>query len=381
MRIGIDATPLPPRPVGAGNYIIQLIRALWRNPEGAEFIVFAQQQGVPLLEVTERPDFRLVRLPDRSPASRLVWEQTAFPRLARCYNLDLLHSLHYTMPLLYPGRTVVTFHDLTFFLFPHLHTLPKRYFFRFFTHASQRRASALIADSESTRQDAIRLAGVMPAKIHTTLLGVTPEFRPLSDPARLQAVRQKYHLPDRFLLFVGLLEPRKNLPALLQAFASLVTRLPEVKLVIVGRLGWMYDPTLRLVQSLGLTEQVHFTGYVDQPDLPAVYNLAEAFIYPSIYEGFGLPVLEAMACGTPVITTDVSSMPEIAGEAGVLVPPDDIPALAEAIERLCTSPDERQRLTALGLARAAAFTWERTATQTLDVYRRVASGIPTSATQ
>jgi glycosyltransferase involved in cell wall biosynthesis len=215
------------------------------------------------------------------------------------------------------------------------------------------------------------LAGVPPTKIHTVLLGVTTDFHPEGDPAVLQAVRQKYQLPARFVLFVGLLEPRKNLPALLQAFSSLPSQTPEVKLVITGRQGWMYAQTLQLVQSLGLTERVHFTGYVEQSDLPRVYNLAEIAVYPSLYEGFGLPVLEAMACGTPVITSNVSSMPEITAEAGVLVPPGEVPALAQAIEHLLSDPTERQRRSALGLQRAAQFTWQRTAIQTMDVYTHV----------
>ena len=370
MHIGIDATALPQQPVGAGNYIIQLVRAFSRQASAAQFTIFTQHHALPLLDVQERPGFRLVVLPDTPPPLRLLWEQTAFPILAAQHKLDLLHSLHYTLPLAYTGRSVVTFHDLTFFLFPGLHTLPKRYFFRLFIQLSRRRAAAIIADSESTRQDAIRLAKVPPGKIHTVLLGVTPDFHPESDPALLQAVRQKYSLPERYLLFVGLLEPRKNLPALLQAFASLPPQQPPVKLVIVGRQGWMVQQSMALVESLGLAQQVHFTGYVHQVDLPRVYNLAEMAVYPSSYEGFGFPVLEAMACGTPVITTAVSSMPEITGEAGVLVPPGDVPALAQAIQGLLSDPLERHHRSALGLARAAQFTWERTASQTLEVYHR-----------
>ncbi len=370
MHIGIDATALPRQPVGAGNYIIQLIRAFARGSFQTEFTIFTQRHALPLLGVSERRGFRRVILPDQSPAMRLLWEQTAFPALAVRHKLDLLHSLHYTLPLAYPGRSVVTFHDLTFFLFPELHTMPKRYFFRLFIHLSRHRAAAIIADSESTRQDAIRLAKVPPGKIHTVLLGVTPDFHPENDPVLLQSVRLKYHLPERFMLFVGLLEPRKNLPALLQAFASLPPQQPPVKLVIVGRQGWMYQQTLRLVQELGIADKVHFTGYVDQADLPRVYNLAQMAIYPSTYEGFGLPVLEAMACGTPVISSNISSMPEIAGEAGVLVPPGDIPVLAQAIERLLSDPVECQRRVALGLEQAAKFTWERTADQTIAVYKK-----------
>jgi glycosyltransferase involved in cell wall biosynthesis len=370
MHIGIDATALPPNPVGAGQYIIHLIRALARQPGEFEFTVFAQPTGRALLGIRETPRLRLLEVAEKSPARRLLWEQLAFPRLIRQAGVDLLHALHYTMPLAYPGRCVVTFHDMTFFLYPQLHTLSKRYFFRLFIHLSARRATALIADSESTRQDAIRLAGVPPHKITTVLLGVTEDFRPEPDPARRQAIRQKYDLPPRFALFVGLMEPRKNLPTLLRAYARIAAQAPDHRLVIVGRKGWMYTEALRLVESLGLGARVHFTGYVAQEDLPLVYNLADVFVYPSFYEGFGLPVLEAMACGTPVITTNVSSMPEIAGEAGVLLPPGDDRQLAQALLDLLRDPARRRQLSEAGLQRAAAFTWDRTAAETLTVYRQ-----------
>lgn len=371
MRIGIDATPLPPRPVGAGRYIIQLIRALVAQESPDQLIVFCQQSRAALLGLHPSPRLSLVILPDQSPPSRLVWEQTLFPRLAARHRLDLLHSLHYTLPIAYPGRRVVTFHDMTFFLFPRLHTLPKRYFFRLFIHLSARLADALIADSESTRQDAIRFTGVSPQKISTVLLGVTPEFRPLNDAQRLAQVRRKYNLPKHYLLYVGLIEPRKNVPALLQAFARIAPQIPDHSLVIAGRPGWHYDQFLQQYRQIGLQNRLHFTGYVAQEDLPAVYNMADCFVYPSTYEGFGLPVLEAMACGAPVITTNVSSMPEIVADAGILLPPQDVPGLAQAILRLIHSPQERRLLSEKGLQRAASFTWERTAAQTLAVYRRV----------
>jgi len=268
MRIGIDATPLPQRPVGAGHYIIQLIRALQRQPGDEEYIIFAQRHSAPLLGIDETPRFRLHLLTDQSPPRRLLWEQTAFPALARRLQLDVLHSLHYTLPIAYRGKRVVTLHDMTFFLYPRLHTLPKRYFFRFFIHLSGRVADALLADSESTRQDAMRIAGIPGAKISTTLLGVTPDFRPVSDAAPLAQVRQKYGLPERYFLYVGLIEPRKNVPALLQAFASIANALPQYQLVITGRKGWMVEQVGQELQRLGIQERVHFTGYVDQPDLP-----------------------------------------------------------------------------------------------------------------
>ena len=380
-RVGIDATALHSHPVGASNYILQLTRALARRKEAVgshpgidqsdwlELFIFVQKSRQAMIDIKETPDSHLVIIPDMAPSVRLVWEQVSLPRMAKSKKIDLLHSLHYTMPLAYHGRSVVTLHDMTFFLFPQLHTLPKRYFFRFFIRTSSRQAAALVADSESTRQDAMRLVGIPAEKIFTAQLGVTQDFHCIKDEAALKQARQKYHLPEQFLLFVGMLEPRKNLPALLEAFSSIADQIPEHHLVVAGPKGWMVEDILQQRGTPKTTGKVHFPGYIEQADLPLVYNMADVFIYPSIYEGFGLPVLEAMACGTPVITSNVSSMPEIVGEAGVLLPPGDTRALAQATLELVNDPAKRQRLSVKGLERAMAFTWERTAEKTMAVYR------------
>lgn len=371
MRIGIDATALPPQPVGAGNYMIQLIRALAALEDAPDLVIFAHQHGAALISVPPNPRLSWVVLPDRSPAQRLVWEQAIFPKEVRAAGVDLLHSLHYTRPFTLPCPSVVTFHDLTFFLFPHLHTRSKRLFFPNAMRFSARRAEALIAISENTRQDAIRLLGIPPAKIFTTPLAVTGDFRPVSDPAKLEPVRQKYKLPAHFILYVGVVEPRKNLPQLLRAYKNVVTAGCTLPLVIVGRFGWMYEEVLHLIDQLGLKERIQFTGYVPGEDLPIVYNLADIFVYPSLYEGFGLPPLEAMACGTPVITTAVSSMPEHVGDAGLLIPPQDEDALTQALLRLLKDTGLQNELAQKGPRQAAQFTWKRTAQQTLFVYQHV----------
>lgn len=370
-RLGYDASALPPRLTGAGNYIVELLRALHRLDLPLDFRVFCTPSGRQQIGLPEKTGFRYITVPALHPTLRLLWEQTRLPRLAKQHRLDLLHSPHYTRPLRLPCRSVVTLHDMTFFLFPELHTLPKRFFFPWMIRRSASSADALLAISESTRQDAIRLLGIDPGRIHTTLLAALPEHQPVSDPERRRAVRQRYNLPEQFILNVGVLEPRKNLPVLFQAFARLRSRFPEYRLVIAGKPGWMVEQIKSQLAALQLGDSVHFTGYVQAQDLPVVYNLAALSVYPSLYEGFGLPVLESLACGTPVITTNVSSMPEIAGEAGMLVPPGDIAALENALEKLLNNPDERERRSRLGLEQARQFTWERTAQATYQVYRQV----------
>jgi glycosyltransferase involved in cell wall biosynthesis len=377
MKIGIDVTPLPPDPVGAGTYIIQLVRALSALPTDHRFVVFAQRSGRKQFGALGSSNFEWVIEPDHSPAMRLVWEQIRLPRLAAQFDLDLLHSLHYTRPFALPCASVVTFHDMTFFLFPELHTRSKRLFFPWAIRMSARRADALIAVSESTRRDALRILGLAPDKIVAIPNGISGDFRPVDDPALLEPCRQKYRLPGEFILFVGVIEPRKNLPLLLRAYASLATRespagLPDLPpLVLVGQSGWMVADLLALIKQLGLEQKIQLTGYIPGQDLPIVYNLAQVFVYPSVYEGFGFPPLEAMACGTPVITTANSAMLDYVGDAGLLVPPKDERALSQAIETLLSNPMLQQRLSHEGRRRAAKFTWERTAIRTLEVYEKV----------
>jgi len=371
MRIGIDVTPLPPNPVGAGNYIIHLLRALASLKSEHEFIIFAQQGGREMIDIPEKPNVNWVILPDKSPGLRLLWEQIVLPGLVRNSGIELLHSLHYTRPLFLSCASVVTFHDMTFILFPELHTRAKRIFFPMAMRLSARQADALLSVSESTRRDAMRLLHIPAEKIFTTPLGVNEEFHIISDTAILEACRRRYKLPEEFILFVGLLEPRKNLPLLLKAYAKLLKQMTIPMLVIVGRPGWGYKDILKQIEALKMKDKVHFTGYVLAQDMPIVYNLAQVFVYPSIYEGFGLPPMEAMACGTPVITTNVSAMRDHVGEAGILIPSQDEESLAQAIKKILNDPDLRKRLSIKGRRQVADFTWKRTAQETMKAYQYV----------
>jgi glycosyltransferase involved in cell wall biosynthesis len=369
MHIAIDATSLPPRLLGAANYILSLTRALDDLSTEVHMTVIVQEPHRARFAGLRR--LQVAHVPRMSPLARILWEQVRLPGLCRRLGTDLLHSPHYTMPLTHPCGSVVTFHDMTFFRTPEVHLGYKRLFFRSMIRLSARRADALVVPSESTARD---LEGVCPqatAKTRLIPLGVSDMFRPADKVERAQAVCARYGLPDEYLLYVGNLEPRKNLPVLLRAYARLARERPAPVLVLAGPRGWKDAPLFATIRDLDLEGRLVFPGYIPQDDLPAVYSRATAFIYPSLYEGFGLPVLEAMACGTPVITSNVSSMPEVTGDAGVLVPPHDVEALAGAIERLLGDAELRQDLSRRGMARAREFTWRRAAEATLGVYCQV----------
>lgn len=376
MRVGIDATALPSQLGGAGNYVTNLVRALPRIDQASEYVVFTQPNHSAHFDSSR---VHVIQVSLGSRLLRIVWEQTVLPALVQKYRLDLLHSPHYTMPLLKPCPTVVTFHDMTFFLYPEMHQAYKRVFFRKVIHWSARRADAIIADSISSRQDILRLLNLDGARVTAVPLGVSDAFRTSLDVRETRKARQKYHLPSPFILSVGVLEPRKNLTGLLRAFKTLVDRGVEHSLVIVGKRGWGYAEIFKSVKTFGLLERVIFPGYVPEIDLPSLYSAADLFVYPSFYEGFGLPVLEAMGCGVPVVTSNLSSMPEIAGDpsassgqtAAVLIDPHDDQALADAMQRVLTDRALHDRLAREGHARSRSFSWERTARETLAVYQRV----------
>jgi glycosyltransferase involved in cell wall biosynthesis len=231
------------------------------------------------------------------------------------------------------------------------------------------RADWILADSESTRQDLIELIGAPEDRTTVIYPGVEPRFGRVADRETLARAREKYGLPGRFILSLGTVQPRKNYVGLIRAFAHLAPK--DTKLVIVGGKGWLYQEIYACVEDLNLQDRVLFAGFVDDVDLPAVYNLAEVFCLPSLYEGFGIPPLEAMACGVPVITADNSSLPEVVGDAGILVDAYDQDALVDALDQLLTDPATRAELTSRGLSRAAQFTWAKAAQQLLATYNHL----------
>jgi glycosyltransferase involved in cell wall biosynthesis len=299
-------------------------------------------------------------------------------------DVDIFHATEHLLPPLRRLRTVFTFHDAIYALFPQYHLPMNRLFLGSMMPRFLRRADAIVTVSECSKGDAVRLYGIDPARIRVIYEGVDARFQPVTDPARLAQVRARYALPERYVLYVGTIEPRKNLVALLEAWSKIRISDFEFRnlLVIAGKKGWLYESFFSRLRELGLEGEVILPGYIADEDLPAVYSAASVFVFPSLYEGFGLPPLEAMACGTPVVCSNASSLPEVCGpaaaggsvdrpEAALLVEPTDVAALAQAMERVLSDEPLRATLRARGLAQAAQFSWERTARETLAVYREV----------
>ncbi len=310
---------------------------------------------------------RPAALHTESPLKRILWEQTIQPFVIRQF--DLFHAMTFVSPALLTKPSVVTVYDLSFVHYPQVLSSARRAYLRNFTAWSCKRARRVLAISASTAQDVHRTFHIPLDKIDVALAGYDDKRLFPLPPEQVQAFRMQKGLPPRFWLFIGTLEPRKNLTTLLDAYAQLPTheRLP---LVLGGGKGWDYAPIFERIARYGLADWVSTPGFIPAEELALWYNSAEAFIYPSIYEGFGLPVLEAMACGTPVLLADASSLPEVGGNCGLTIPPLDRDAWLAALRRVYHDADWRAAASVQGLADAQAFTWRRTAQATINAYER-----------
>jgi len=369
MRIGIDARLIYYRQAGIGQYTQSLIEGLAHEDppdRGDEFVILQHRKDT--LHLTPGPHFR--RRSTWTPCHHRL-EQLTLPLEIWPLQLDLLHSPDYIPPFRRNCRSVITVHDLAFLHYPELLTAESARYYGQIDRAV-RDAEGIIAVSHSTQRDLLNLLAVPAHRVTVVHEAANPIFRIIEEADALYDIRARYRLPERFILFLGTIEPRKNLPTLIQAYRLLWTvEGPQVpSLVVAGAKGWLFDSVFALVEQLGLTNHVLFIGNIPWADVPALYNLAEVFVFPSLYEGFGLPPLEAMACGTPVIAADVSSIPEVVGDAGLLIDPNDAEGLAETLGRVLNDAALRQDLRRRGLARAREFSWDRAARETLVVYRQ-----------
>ncbi len=367
MDIGIDARLVSYRHAGIGRYTLRLANALARaDRENTYYILQHRRQRDPLINA---PNVRRVHMftPTHHPL-----EQWLLALELRKVHLDVLHSPDFIPPL-HAGwlRRVITVHDLAFLRYPYLLTKTAARYYGQIDRAV-RVADHIIAVSQSTRNDLIKLLGVPESQISVIYEAADSIFQPLSREESARVIHERYHLSPDYILFVGTIEPRKNLNTLLLAYHGLRNRYHlDVPLIIAGEEGWLSDEVYSLIDELDLSETCHFLGHITNEDLLYLYNAARLLAHPALYEGFGLTPLEAMACGTPVVVSNVSSLPEVVGDAALLVDPTDVEAWTIALQRLLTDDVLWQELHRKGLRRARQFSWERAARETLAVYTRV----------
>ena len=374
MHIGLDGIPLGEIKTGVGHYTFELARSLACIAPADEFELISPfpyvAAGDDESEQTLPPNLRVVQA-KVNRLRRRRWWSIGLPLHIKRASFDIFHGTNYNVPLWNRCRTVITIHDLSLFLFPETHEehLVRRARLRLPLMA--RTATAIITPSESVRSEVCEHLSIGPEKVVAIPEAARRMFRPVP-LAETVAVRRRLKVEDEFILFVGTIEPRKNLLTLARAFDEINRNTPlRPQLVIAGREGWLNDELFSYLKSAEMGARVRFTGYVSDQDLRALYSSCRAFVYPSLYEGFGLPPLEAMACGAPVITSRINSIRETVGQAARLVSPTDFHELSEAIVHLLEDSGEREQLSSAGLQRAAGFSWERTAAATLDVYREV----------
>lgn len=379
IRIGIDISRSIEESTGVGYYAKNLVHALAGVDSENDYILYGifcdcYPKRWKKAVVPGASNFRLhqKRLPswwvDRK------WKNFGKYKERLMGEIDVLHSTAFTMPLLSRPKIVVTVHDLGCFIFPQYHAAANYQFVTKHLHLAARRANLIIAVSESTKKDVQRYLHIPDEKIEVTYEAAGDIFFNRHPPDSIAAMKTKYHITKPYFLAVGSIEPRKNLSRALVAFKALLEmKGANYQFVIAGGKGWKNEAFYTLLKKLDIDSHLVFTGYVKEEELPPLYQGAEAFIYPSIYEGFGLPVLEAMASGVPVITSNVSSLPEVAGDAALLVNPMEVFEIYEAMEALVTNPSLREDLKGKGLEQSKKFSWEKTALDTLKIYRKVFS--------
>lgn len=368
MRIAIDARCLTGAYTGDRTYWLGLVRALCALPHAHRIVLYTH---IPIEGTSLPKDPRLTQrvIPARN---QRWWSWQLFPQAVNTEGADVVH-VQYTVPPRIQPPVVTTVHDISFRLMPHTFPLKHRLLLNWSVPSSMRRAARVITVSESSRQDILRAYGLPPDHVVAIPNGVDERFHPVDISTARDGLIQHYSLSQPFVLMVGVLQPRKNLPLAIEAFAQavLASGLPH-QLVIVGKRGWGMSQLQKAITSNHLEGRVIFTGYVPDEHLPLFYSAADALMYPSLYEGFGLPPLEAMRCGCPVLTSDIPVMHEVTGEAGMLLPPNAPVVWAQALHMVLTNEWLRQQMRQRGIQQASRFTWAECARQTLQVYEAVA---------
>ncbi len=367
MRVGIDARLVYYRQAGISQYTLRLLEQLAALDQEDDFTILQSRKDSSTL--VDQPNFRKRSL-WTPPHHRL--EQLLLPLELATTDLDVLHSPDFIPPFRRNFKSVITVHDLNFLLYPDFLTPESASYYGQIDQAV-RRCDYIIAVSESTKRDIVQLTGAPENKITVVYEAAHPIYRPLQDRQMVERVKERFAIQRDFVLFVSTIEPRKNVPTLLRAYKQLLDNYrADVDLVLAGEKGWLFDKVFALMQELNLQEHVHFLGRVSTEDLLRLYNAAQVLVHPAFYEGFGLPPLEAMACGTPVVVSNTSSLPEVVGDAALLVDPREVDEITVASWRLLSDQALRQQMIEKGLKRARLFSWRKAASETLDIYRRLA---------
>jgi glycosyltransferase involved in cell wall biosynthesis len=376
--IAIDYTSALKQSGGIGRYTRGLITTLARLDSSNRYTLLVTPDAPPddLHYFQAYPNFNHKRYPLPERWLTIGWHRLFLPAPVEWFAgpIDLFHSPNFILPPIKQAKTLLTVHDLSFIRHPQGAVDSLRRWLEKVVPRSLARADHILADSASTRQDLIELFNLSPELITVVGAGVEERFQPVTAPDRLAAVRRRYHLPpdDPLILSLGTLEPRKNFTGLIKAYSESPVRASH-HLVIAGGKGWLYDDIFATAAASPVSERIHFTGFVADADLPALYSLADIFAYPSHYEGFGIPVIEAMACGTPVVCANNSSLPEVAGQAALQITATDTTALAAALHQLATDASLRQQAIAAGLEQARWFSWPAAARRLLAVYQTLAN--------
>lgn len=368
--IAIDYTPAYEQGGGIGRYVRELVAALARQDHVANYRLFVAGATPGDLPAAFAPNFvwRPTRLSPHWLAR--IWHRASLPVPVELFTgaVDLFHATDFVLPPVRPrARTLLTVHDLSFVRVPEVASPRLKAYLDRVVPQSIRRADHVLADSQATKDDLIALYNTPADKITVLLSGVGACFRRTDDLISM-TTRSRFGLQRPFIFSIGTVQPRKNYGRLIHALAQLRRKDYDLDLVIVGGRGWLEDPIHQTVRDIHMEDHVHFIGFADEADLPALYSAAECLAFPSLYEGFGFPVLEAMACGTPVVTSNVSSLPEIAGDAALIVDPYDTDAIAHAIQRLLDDTTLRNQLIEKGYARVGRFSWDESARKLRQIY-------------
>ncbi|MHB0914237.1 MAG: glycosyltransferase family 4 protein [Thermoleophilia bacterium] len=367
-RIGIDAHAIGSMLTGNETYIANLVDSLLKVESEHEYILYLTDSEAARKTAARYPQAEVVQIRPSWPLLRIP---LVMPVLAKRNKIELLH-VQYVGPPLINVPVVATIHDISFETHPEFFSFRERLQFKATFRLTARLCRKVLTISEHSRRDLIEIYGLPEDKVVVAYLAASPVFRPLAEDgeAGLRTVKEKYGVGDDYLLSVGNLQPRKNMVRMIKAYAMLRDLRPDIKckLVIVGKKAWKHDPILSFVSRSPWASDIILTGYVPEHDLALLYAGARIFLYPSIYEGFGLPPLEAMACGTPVVVSDRTSLPEVVGDAGIKVNPFDINAIAAAIAALILEPGMAKAYGEAGLKRSSMFSWSKCAESTLAVY-------------